>query len=74
MSWSVTKKSSNKNELKTAIQEQEYMPEVVKQSISNLIDSFADRRILDVASYGHHSNERLANVSITLSDAGPEPE
>lgn len=66
MSWSVTAKGSDKDELKAKMEEQQYMPEIVRNCIEDLIDGFPDRE-LTVASFGHHNNDELANVSIVIN-------
>lgn len=67
MSWSVTKSSDNKEELKNAVENDPNVPSSVRSACTLLINACPDGRTLNLNTSGHHENEQLSNVSISIS-------
>lgn len=69
MSWSTSKSSTDKQELKDSVNSEPYCPDAVREAVAKLVDACPEGKEISLSTHGHHNDGELANVGITITVA-----
>lgn len=70
MSWSVSVKSSDKEEIQSKVQAEEMCPEAIKNATEDLLEICPDGKEIQFSTSGHHNDGLLSNASINILVSG----